>query len=97
MLRHIADLGGTATDDAIQAHFAGHPRHPDPEEPDRRHTHLHARGTPPHRPGQQHLLLELDDRVRVYRIDPALLKRLQWAFAVTDCRPDRLRQDPTVT
>ncbi|TQJ92732.1 hypothetical protein [Streptomyces sp. SLBN-31] len=42
-------------------------------------------------------LPELDDRVRVYRIEPALIEGLQRAFTLGDARPDLLRQDPTVT
>ncbi|MET7696453.1 hypothetical protein [Streptomyces sp. NPDC005485] len=39
-------------------------------------------------------LLELDDRVRVYWIEPALLEGLKRAFALAEVRPDLLRQQP---
>lgn len=35
---------------------------------------------------------EAADRVRFYRVDPALIEGLQHAFALADARPDLLRQ-----
>ncbi|WP_020124373.1 hypothetical protein [Streptomyces canus] len=37
-------------------------------------------------------VLELDDRARVYRIEPAILEGLRRAFDLADARPDLLRQ-----
>jgi hypothetical protein len=35
-------------------------------------------------------VLELDDRARVYRIEPVLVEGLRRAFALADARPDLL-------
>ncbi|WP_285440115.1 MULTISPECIES: hypothetical protein [unclassified Streptomyces] len=40
--------------------------------------------------------MELDDRKRIYRIEPALTEGLKRAFDLADARPDLLRQEATV-
>ncbi|MFI8234891.1 hypothetical protein ACIGDI_39460 [Streptomyces sp. NPDC085900] len=94
VLRHIADVGGTATYDDVQAHFTAHPDTPIPK--NRIGGTLTSVRAVRRRigPDNNTRLLELDDRVRVYRIEPALLEGLQRAFALADARPDLLRQDP---
>ncbi|MGW2571663.1 hypothetical protein [Streptomyces sp. NPDC001537] len=42
-------------------------------------------------------MLGLDDRVRVYRIEPVLVEGLQRAFDLADARPDLLRQEPAAS
>ncbi|MEU3342423.1 hypothetical protein [Streptomyces sp. NPDC006668] len=94
VLRRLTELGGTASYDDIQAHFAGHPRTPIPK--DRIGGTLTSVRAVRRRigPDNNTRLLELDDRVRVYRIEPALVPGLQRAFDLADARPDLLRQHP---
>ncbi|MER5509379.1 hypothetical protein ABT052_29180 [Streptomyces sp. NPDC002766] len=93
VLRHIADVGGSATYDDVQAHFAGHPETPIPR--NRIGGTLTSVRAVRRRigPDNNNRLLERDDRVRVYRIEPALIEGLQRAFALADARPDLMRQD----
>ncbi|WP_458246846.1 hypothetical protein [Streptomyces sp. MAI_2237] len=93
VLRCRADVGGSATYDDIQAHFAGHPGTSIPR--NRIGGTLTSVRAVRRRigPDNNFRLLELDDRIRIYRIEPALLEGLQRAFALTDARPALLRQD----
>ncbi|MER5576097.1 hypothetical protein [Streptomyces massasporeus] len=94
VLRRIAELGGTASYDEIQQHFADHPTHPIPRAKiggsltsvkavQRR---VHPAGGDP--------LLHRDERARHYRIDRVLAAGLIRAFALADSRPDLMRRDP---
>ncbi|MFF4803416.1 hypothetical protein ACFY1U_34285 [Streptomyces sp. NPDC001351] len=42
-------------------------------------------------------VLDLDDRVRIYRIEPALVEDLRRAFDFADTRSDLLRQEPAAS
>ncbi|GHE76652.1 hypothetical protein GCM10018771_68470 [Streptomyces cellulosae] len=88
VLRRIADAGGTATYDDIQAHFAGHP---DTAMPRNRigGTLTFVRAVRRRIGPDNTSLLELGDRIRVYRIEPALIEGLQRAFALADARSDQ--------
>ncbi|MFJ9729316.1 hypothetical protein ACIRP3_41895 [Streptomyces sp. NPDC101209] len=93
VLRHIVEVGGTATYDDVQAHFADHPDTPIPK--NRIGGTLTSIRAVRRRigPDNNTRLLELDDRVRGYRIEPALIDGLQRTFALADARPDLLRRD----
>ncbi|UFR06929.1 hypothetical protein KBP30_39730 [Streptomyces sp. Go40/10] len=95
VLRHITDVGGSATYDDVQTHFAGHPDTPIPK--NRIGGTLNSFGAVRRRigPDDNTRLLELDGRVRVYRIEPALIGGLLRAFALADARPGLMLQDPT--
>jgi hypothetical protein len=94
VLRRLVELGGTATFDDIQEHFAGHPTTPIPKNKIggtltgiravRRRVGPDSRST----------VLERDEGRRIYRIEPALLEGLKRAFDLADARPDLLRQEP---
>ncbi|RRR85706.1 hypothetical protein EHS43_07195 [Streptomyces sp. RP5T] len=95
VLRRITELGGTASYDDVQQHFAHHPTHPIPVS--------RIGGTLTSvRAAQRHLgpdgagpLLQRDERARRYRIDNVLVPGLQRAFALADARPDLLRGQPS--
>ncbi|MET9913400.1 hypothetical protein ABZZ74_42705 [Streptomyces sp. NPDC006476] len=91
VLRRLTELGGTASYDDIQAHFADHPHTPIPK--GRIGGTLTSVRAVRRRigPDNRTKVLELDDRVRVYRIEPALVAGLQRAFVLADARPDLLR------
>lgn len=91
VLRRITELGGTASYDDVQQHFAHHPTHPIPVS--------RIGGTLTSvRAVQRHVgpdgagpLLQRDERARRYRIDDVLVTGLQRAFALADARTDLLR------
>ncbi|MFF7845279.1 hypothetical protein ACFZC6_42050 [Streptomyces ossamyceticus] len=97
VLRRITELGGTASYDDVQHHFAHHPTHPIPIS--------RIGGTLTSvRAVQRHLgpdgagpLLQRDERARRYRIDDVLVDGLRRAFALADARPDLLRGEPSGT
>lgn len=94
VLRRITDLGGVASYDDVQQHFAKHPVTPIP--PSRiggTLTSIKAvqRCVGPDRAGP---LLQRDERARRYRVDDVLVAGLTKAFALADSRPDLLRGDP---
>ncbi|MFD5016654.1 hypothetical protein [Streptomyces chartreusis] len=93
VLRRLVELGGTASYDDVQAHFADHPTTPIPKNKiGGTLTSIRAirrRVGPDNRTK----LLELDDRRRVYRIEPTLAEGLKRAFDLADARPDLLRQE----
>jgi hypothetical protein len=92
VLRRLVEVGGTATYDDIRKHFLNHPETPIAQgriggvltsvRAERRRIG----------PDNNTRVLELDDRIRVYRIEPALLEGLKRAFDLADARPDLLRQ-----
>nr|WP_240982442.1 hypothetical protein [Streptomyces sp. S3(2020)] len=94
VLRRITELGGTASYDDVQQHFAHHPTHPIPisriggtlTSARAVQRHLGPEGAGP--------LLQRDERARRYRIDDRLVAGLQQAFALADARPDLLRGEP---
>ncbi len=94
VLRRVVDLGGMASYDDIQDFFADHPETPIPR--GRIGGTLTSVRAVCRRTGPDNntRLLELDDRVRVYRVAPVLLEGLRRAFALADARPDLLRQGP---
>jgi hypothetical protein len=91
VLRRITELGGTASYEDVQHHFAHHPTHPIPIS--------RIGGTLTSvRAVQRHIgpdgagpLLQRDERARRYRIDDVLVAGLQRAFALADARPDLMR------
>lgn len=94
VLRRITDLGGTASYDDVQQHFAHHPTHPIPlSRIGGTLTSVKAvqRRVGPDGAGP---LLQRDERARRYRIDDALVPGLMRAFAMVDVRPDLLRGEP---
>ncbi|MEU8992866.1 hypothetical protein AB0C98_41900 [Streptomyces sp. NPDC048558] len=94
VLRRLVELGGTASYDDIQAHFADHPTTPIPK--NKIGGTLTSIRAVRRRvgPDNRTKLLELDDRRRVYRSEPALAKGLKRAFDLADARPGLLRQEP---
>ncbi|WP_432198246.1 hypothetical protein [Streptomyces sp. bgisy027] len=94
VLRRITELGGTASYEDVQQHFADHPTHPIPPSKiggtltsvKAVQRHVGPDGASP--------LLQRDERARRYRIDNALVASLQRAFALADARPDLLRGVP---
>ncbi|MDT0484539.1 hypothetical protein [Streptomyces doebereineriae] len=94
VLRRLVEVGGTASYEEIQDHFAVHPETPiDPKRIGGTLTSIRAVRR---RVGfdNRSNLLERDDRRRIYWIEPALLEGLKRAFDFADARPDLLRQEP---
>ncbi|MFD5341552.1 hypothetical protein [Streptomyces hawaiiensis] len=94
VLRRITELGGAASYEDVQHHFAEHPAFPSP--PSKIGGTLTSvkavqRRTGPVGAGP---LLQRDERARRYRIDDVLVAGLQRAFALADARPDLLRGEP---
>ncbi|MEV8547686.1 hypothetical protein [Streptomyces sp. NPDC051572] len=91
VLRRIADLGGTASYDEIQHYFADHPDTPIP--PKTIGGTLTSIRAVRRRigPDSRSMLLERDERARIYCIAPVLVDGHQRAFALADARPDLLR------
>ncbi|MFJ9713907.1 hypothetical protein [Streptomyces sp. NPDC101234] len=94
VLRRITDLGGAASYEDVQQHFADHPVIPIPRS--RIGGTLTSIKAVQRRVGPDGAgpLLQRDDRARRYRIDDALQAGFQRAFALADMRPDLLRDDP---
>ncbi|MEV6594996.1 hypothetical protein [Streptomyces acidicola] len=94
VLRRITDLGGAASYDDVQQHFADHPTTPIP--PSRIGGTLTSFKAVQRRngPGGAGPLLQRDERARRYRIDDGLVAGLGRAFALADARPDLLRGEP---
>ncbi|MFK4103248.1 hypothetical protein ACI2L1_24835 [Streptomyces sp. NPDC019531] len=94
VLRRLVEVGGTASYDDVQDHFAVHPETPiDPKRIGGTLTSIRAvrrRVGPDNRSN----LLERDDRRRIYWIEPALLEGLKRAFDLAEARLDLLRQEP---
>ncbi|MEU0213384.1 hypothetical protein [Streptomyces canus] len=88
-------MGGTASYEEAQDHFAVHSETPIAlKRIGGRLTSIRAvrrRVGPDNRRN----LLERDDRRRIYWIELALLEGLKRAFDLADARPDLLRQEPT--
>lgn len=93
VLRRITDLGGTASYDDVQQHFAEHPV--TPIAPSRIGGTLTSIKAVQRRVGPDGAgpLLQRDERARRYSIDDILVAGLQRAFALADARPDLLRGD----
>ncbi|MEH0441856.1 hypothetical protein QBA74_41330 [Streptomyces scabiei] len=94
VLRRITELGGTASYDDVQQHFAHHPTHPIPiSRIGGTLTSVRAaqRRVGPDGAGP---LLQRDEPARRYRIDDVLVAGLQRVFALADARPDLLRGTP---
>ncbi|HEY1157950.1 MAG TPA: hypothetical protein VGE95_16885 [Arthrobacter sp.] len=92
VLRRLVELGGTAAYDDIRQYFATHPETPIPAG---RIVGALASVRAVRRrigPDNKTNVVELDERVRIYRIEPALLAGLKQAFTLADARPDLLRQ-----
>ncbi|MEU3297148.1 hypothetical protein ABZ722_33020 [Streptomyces longwoodensis] len=91
VLRRITDLGGVASYDDVQQHFAEHPGTPIPRY--RIGGTLTSIKAVQRRvgPDRARPLLQRDERARLYRIDDVLVTGLQRAFALADVRPDLLR------
>ncbi|MEU6594098.1 hypothetical protein ABZ923_33640 [Streptomyces sp. NPDC046881] len=94
VLRRITELGGTASYDDVQEHFAHHLTHPIPIS--RIGGSLTSVKAVQGRVGPDGAgpLLQRDERARRYRIDDELVAGLQRAFALADVRPDLLRSTP---
>ncbi|WP_329266907.1 hypothetical protein [Streptomyces sp. NBC_01451] len=93
MLRRLVEVGGTASYDDVQDHFAVHPETPiDPRRIGGTLTSIRAVGRRVG-PDNRSNLLERDDRRRIYWIEPALLEGLKRAFDLAEARPDLLRQE----
>ncbi|MFL5997841.1 MAG: hypothetical protein ACJ736_26640 [Streptomyces sp.] len=93
VLRRLVEVGGTASYEEVQDHFAVHPQTPiDPKRIGGTLTSIRAvrRRVGPNRSN----LLERDDRRRIYWIEPSLLEGLKRAYDPADARPDLLRQEP---
>lgn len=92
VLRRMVELGGTASFEEVQEHFADHPV--TPIEPKKIGGTLTSIRAVRRRigPDNKTNVLELDDRVRVYRIESALLDGLKRAFALAEVRPDLLHE-----
>ncbi|GHD07572.1 hypothetical protein GCM10010313_26880 [Streptomyces violarus] len=94
VLRRIVEMGGTATSDEVQQHFADHPTDPIPR------TKIGGAltsGKAVQRrvgPAGADHLLQRDERARLYRIERVLAEGLIRAFALADSRPDLMRRDP---
>ncbi|WP_445521377.1 hypothetical protein [Streptomyces sp. NEAU-174] len=94
VLRRITDLGGTASFDEVQRHFADHPTTPI--------TKAKIGGTLTSIPAVQRRvgpadasrLLQRNERARLYHIDRPLVEGLRRAFAIADTSPDLLRGEP---
>jgi hypothetical protein len=94
VLRRITEVGGTASYDDIQQHFADHPLASIPSS--RIGGTLTSIKAVQRRVGPDSAspLLQRDERARRYRIDDTLLEGLRRAFALADARPDLLRGEP---
>jgi hypothetical protein len=94
VLRRLVELGGTASYDDVQEHFADHPTTPIP--PNKIGGTLTSIRAVRRRvgPGNRADILERDDRRRIYRIEPVLVEGLKRAFDLAAVRPDLLRQEP---
>jgi len=92
VLRRLVEVGGTASYDAIRERFIHHPATPIPR--GKIGGVLTSVRAVRRRigPDNKTNVLEVDDRIRVYRIEPALLEGLKRAFDLADARPDLLRQ-----
>ncbi|MFH8701302.1 hypothetical protein [Streptomyces chartreusis] len=96
VLRRLVELGGTASYDGVQEYFAGHPTTPISK--NRVGGTLTSIRAVRRRigPDNRSKLLELDDRRRVYRIEPVLAEGLQRAFDLADVPPTcSARSQPT--
>src|SRR4051794_38118731 len=95
VLRRITELGGTASYEDVQHHFADHPANPIP--PSKIGGTLTSVKAVQRRIGPDGVgpLLQRDERARRYRIDDVLMACLQRVFALADVRPDLLRGDPS--
>jgi hypothetical protein len=94
VLRRLVELGGTASYDDIQDHFANHPETPIAQ--GKIGGTLTSIRAVRRRVGPNNRVdvLERDERARIYRIEPVLVEGLKRAFDLADARPDLLRQDP---
>ncbi|WP_185124540.1 hypothetical protein [Streptomyces sp. TLI_185] len=94
VLRRLVEVGGTASYDDIREHFIHHPETPIAQ--GRIGGVLTSIRAVRRRigPDNNTRVLQLDDRIRVYRIEPALVEGLKRAFDLADARPDLLRQEP---
>jgi hypothetical protein len=95
VLRRITELGGAASYDEVQQHFACHPTNPIPLS--RIGGTLTSIKAVQGRVGPDGAgpLLQRDERARRYCIDDVLVAGLQRAFALADARPDLLRGEPS--
>ncbi|WP_406429991.1 hypothetical protein OHB00_50015 [Streptomyces sp. NBC_00631] len=95
VLRRITELGGTASYEDVQHHFADRPTNPIP--PSKIGGTLTSVKAAQRRVGPDGAgpLLQRDERARHYRIDDVLVAGLQRAFALADTRPDLLRGEPS--
>ncbi|MGR4852084.1 hypothetical protein [Streptomyces sp. LARHCF252] len=94
VLRRIVEMGGTATYDEAQQHFADHPTAPIPRAKiGGSLTSVKAVQRRVGPAGADHLL-QRDERARLYRIERVLVERLIRAVALADSRPDLMRRDP---
>ncbi|WP_405853831.1 hypothetical protein OG407_00250 [Streptomyces sp. NBC_01515] len=94
VLRRLVELGGTASYDDIQDHFAGHPETPIAQgKIGGTLTSIRAvrRWVGPDNRAD---VLERDERARIYRIEPVFVEGLNRAFDLADARPDLLCQEP---
>lgn len=91
VLRRITDLGGTASFDDVQQHFADHPTTPIPKA--KIGGTLTSFKAVQRRvgPAGSSRLLQRDEQARLYHIDQTLTEGLKRAFAIADARPDLLR------
>ncbi|MFI0818620.1 hypothetical protein ACH4TX_19260 [Streptomyces sp. NPDC021098] len=97
VLRRITELGGTASFDEVQQHFADHPTTPIPKAKiGGTLTSVQAvqRRVAPAGSISSAQLLQRDERARRYHIDRVLVEALRRAFAIADARPDLLRGGP---
>ncbi|MFE9647468.1 hypothetical protein ACFYO0_25795 [Streptomyces sp. NPDC006365] len=97
VLRRLTELGGAASYEDVQQHFADHPTHPIP--PSKIGGTLTSFKAVQRRVGPDgaHPLLQRDERARRYRIEAALVAGLRRAFALADARPDLLRDEGATT
>lgn len=93
VLRRLVEVGGTASYDDVQDHFAVH--HETPIDPKRIGGTLTSIRAVRRRvgPDNRSNLLERDDRRRIYWIEPSLMEGLKRAFDLAEGRPDLLRQE----
>ncbi|MFD0007126.1 hypothetical protein ACFVJ4_32505 [Streptomyces sp. NPDC127178] len=95
VLRQITELGGAASYDDVQQHFANHPTTPIPASKIGG-TLTSVKAVQRHvGPASTHPLLQRDERARLYRIDDALISGFARALAMADLRPDLLRGQPS--
>ncbi|MEU4490029.1 hypothetical protein AB0H94_35010 [Streptomyces purpurascens] len=94
VLRRIVEMGGTASYDEVQQHFADHPTAPIPRTKiGGSLTSVKAVQRRVGPAGADHLL-QRDEQARLYRIERALTEGLARAFTLADSRPDLMRRDP---